>query len=86
LFQNVSAAIKASSSPSRCFTLATSKKPPQMGDLRSRGIQLRFDDVEHSTARLGQPFGGCKHVDDRARRTGLKKAVFVEKVALSCGP
>jgi hypothetical protein len=40
--------MRASSSPNRCFTLATSMKPPQVGNLLFGGGQLRFDDVEHT--------------------------------------
>src|SRR2546426_9065131 len=47
LFQNVSLAISASSSPRRLRTLATSKKPPQVSEFLASGRQLRSEDIKH---------------------------------------
>jgi len=47
LFQKSSFAIKASSSPRRCWAPATSKKPPQMRKFPGHGRQLSFDRFKH---------------------------------------
>src|SRR5262249_41131465 len=47
LFQKVSLAISASSSPRRFRILATSKKPPQVGQFLAGGHQLGSDHVKH---------------------------------------
>jgi len=47
LFQKVSPVICDSSSAKRWVNLATSKKPPQVGELVGGGRDLRADDVEH---------------------------------------
>ena len=47
LFQKLSAAIRALSSPSRLCAPGTSKKPPQVGELLRGGVQLGFDDFKH---------------------------------------
>jgi hypothetical protein len=47
LFQKVSPAIKAFSSPMRFCAPGTSKKPPQMSEFFSRRRDFRRDSIEH---------------------------------------
>jgi hypothetical protein len=60
LFQKDSVVIWASSSARRWFNLATSKKPPQMGEFVGGGGDLWFDEVEHGTRSIAERGGRMK--------------------------